>query len=119
MFTLEGSDHYETIIERLVDEFVDELEDDTAVLTDIASGVLSGTTVVEGEATVYHSAEVWGGKIEATGGEALDPYEVIMYSDADFHNHPPDTSTEKLARACLVKDIAEEQRDRVNTAESQ
>jgi hypothetical protein len=111
MMNLEGSDHYETVVDRIVEEYEEQLIDEVLVIQEIANAAIAGTTVIHDEPTVLHSGELWGERIEATGGEALNPYEVLMYSDAELPNHTPvDSSTEKLAAACLAKDIAEVRR---------
>jgi hypothetical protein len=119
MFYLEDWDHYEEIIDRLVDEYEEDLLEDPAVAIDIATGVLAGTTVVKSTPTIYHSASVWGEAVEVTDGEALNPYEVIMYSQAEIlPRRHENSSTEELAAACITRDLAAERRSRRGNQEN-
>lgn len=112
MFHLKDSDHYKEIVAGIVEQFWKEIEADHGVIVDIANAVLAGSDVVGEVVTVNYSAEVWGTPIEATVGETLNPYEVVMYSNVALPNHSGNESTWELASACLTQDIAAEQRHR-------
>jgi hypothetical protein len=111
MFSLEGSSHYDTVVERLVEEYAEQLDSTPEVAGDIARAVVGGATVIEATPVCRHHAGVWGEAVEATGGDRMIPTEVVMYSDAEIPHVSADTLYE-IAVAALTADIASVRRDR-------
>jgi len=110
MYSLDSQSEYERIVAELAEEYDTEI--DNHAVREVANAVTATFDVVDHEATVQHAATVWGERVEATDSEALDPYEVIQYSEAsipmaDVSGGQHDQAAARAAQM-LARDLAEE-----------
>jgi len=87
---IESKSEYDAIVQELAEQHSAEIED--GLSRSLANAVVGGFGVVGGEPTV-HTAAHWRGVPVEFGGSAtaVDPHDVIKYSEVDLDEHPDPT----------------------------
>lgn len=80
MQTIDSQSEYGDIVTQLANEFRQEIKDGAA--RSVANHVIAGFEIHDSEPVVLHGVEYEGGPVEALD-EALNPYDVLVWSNAD------------------------------------